>query len=116
MKTKMTTSYTARSKTLDVVAKNLSYLSNPGPGNYETIELFPKNGRHKLSRFNDTKLSVINNEKRFKDRQATPGPTDYSHLDNLNHQGKYVLSQRRGKGTRPFDKEMKFTVGFWKTN
>jgi hypothetical protein len=27
-----------------------------------------------------------------------------------------VLSQRRGKGTRPFDQEMKFTFGYWKTN
>lgn len=34
----------------------------------------------------------------------------------MNDKGRFVLSQRRGKGTRPFDREMKFTVGYWKTN
>ena len=46
----------------------------------------------------------------------TPGPSDYLLPDNLSNKGKYVLSQRRGKGTRPFDMEKKFTVGYWKTN
>ena len=99
-----------------MVAKNLSFLTNPGPGNYETVDLNPKNGRHRLSRFNDTKYSVINNDKRFKDKKITPGPSDYLHPDDLSSKGKYVLSQRRGKGTRPFDMEKKFTVGYWKSN
>jgi len=44
-----------------------------------------------------------------------PGPSKYLNLDNMNAKGKYILSQRRGKGTRPFNKELKFTVSYWKT-
>ena len=47
--------------------------------------------------------------------QAVPGPSSYDPIDNFNNQGKYCLSQRRGKGTRPFDRQQKFTIGYWRT-
>lgn len=61
-------------------------------------------------------MSVINNDRRFKSfAQKTPGPSHYEHIDTLNSQGKYCLSQRRGKGTRPFDREQKFKIGYWRS-
>jgi hypothetical protein len=60
---------------------------------------------------------VIGKGKRFNDnKEKTPGPSAYKTIDDLNDKGHFVLSQRRGKGTRPFDREMKFTFGYWKTN
>ena len=111
----MLVSYTLRSKTLDVNAKRLTYLAVPGPGSYQSVELNPQNGRFELSKYSDSKLSVINKAARFqKQKKKQPGPATYSKIDDLNSKGKYVLSHRRGKGTRPFDKEMKFTVSYWK--
>lgn len=101
----MSVSYSLRSKTLDVVAKNLSYLQVPGPGSYQSVELNPADGRFGLSQYSDSKFSVINKAQRFrKEKEKMPGPATYSKIDDLNSQGKYVLSHRRGKGTRPFDK------------
>jgi hypothetical protein len=103
--TRSTISYTHRSKTVDVIAKNYSFLEVPGPNEYNSVELNPKNGRFKVSRFSDTKFSVIGKSKRFNEnKEKTPGPSAYQTLDNFNSKGKFVLSQRRGKGTRPFDK------------
>ena len=59
---------------------------------------------------------MISKAKRFRKLEGEqPGPSTYLNLDDMSSKGKYVLSQRRGKGTRPFDKEMKFTVSYWKT-
>lgn len=81
------------------------------------MDLNPKNGRFRVSRFSDTKYSQINKTKRFKEyKEKTPGPNAYQTIDNFTDKGKFVLSQRRGKGTRPFDRENKFTYGYWKTN
>jgi hypothetical protein len=98
------------------MAKHLSYLKTPGPGKYESLELNPKNGKFKISKFSDSKLTVIGKEKRFKPLHTTPGPLDYKAVDNFSDRGKFILSQRRGKGTRPFDNEKKFTVAYWKHN
>jgi hypothetical protein len=38
----------------------------------------------------------------------------YNTIDNLNKDSKYLLSSRRGSGTRPFDHERKFTINYWK--
>jgi hypothetical protein len=38
----------------------------PGPGNYESPQLNPKDGKFKLSKYSDSKLSIINRDKRFK--------------------------------------------------
>ncbi len=60
---------------------------------------------------------MINRQKRFKKREEIiPSPAEYKTIDNFNNKGKYTLSHRRGKGTRPFDKERKFTVSYWKYN
>ncbi len=105
MKKRQSFKYSIRPKTIDVILKNLSFLSTPGPGAYQSLDLNPPGGRFKISRFSDTQLSVISRDKRFrKPLGEMPGPSTYSHLDDLNSKGKYTLSQRRGKGTRPFDK------------
>ncbi len=38
----------------------------------------------------------------------------YSPIDNINKSSKYILSSSRGFGTRPFDREKKFTIDYWK--
>lgn len=99
------------------MAKHISFLSSPAPNEYKSVDLNPKNGRLRVSRFSDSKYSQINKTKRFLEyKEKTPGPNAYQTIDSFNDKGKFVLSQRRGKGTRPFDKEMKFTYGYWKTN
>lgn len=117
MQTRSTISYTHRAKTVDVIAKNLSFLETPAPNQYKSVELNPKDGKFRISRFSDTKLSVIGKGKRFNNsKEINPSPATYQAIDDLNTKGKFILSQRRGKGTRPFDKEMKFSHGYWKTN
>jgi hypothetical protein len=65
----------------------------------------PPNGKFRISRFADTKQLVINRAQRFRQvTETTPGPSSYQTPDDLNPKGKFILSQRRGKGTRPFDK------------
>jgi hypothetical protein len=77
----------------------------PGPGKYEATELNPKGGRFKVSKFSDTIFAKINLDLRFKPTKfSTPGSNAYKELDSLNSQAKYILSHRRGKGTRPFDR------------
>lgn len=101
----MTTSYSIRPKTVDVIKKHISFLDNPAPNQYNSVELNPKNGRFKISRFGDAKLSVISKDRRFKDKgEKTPGSNAYKTPDGFNDKGKFILSHRRGKGTRPFDK------------
>jgi hypothetical protein len=105
VQTRSSISYTHRAKTVDVIAKHLSFLEAPGPSEYKSVELNPKDGKFRISRFSDTKFSVIGKGKRFNDsKEKTPGPATYQTIDNLNTKGKFILSQRRGKGTRPFDK------------
>ena len=90
---------------MDVISKHLSFLEDPAPNSYNSVDLNPKNGRFKISRFSDSKLAVISRDLRFKyAKDKTPGPSSYGALDEFNSKGKFVLSQRRGKGTRPFDK------------
>ena len=62
----MTTAYTIRSKTLDTIANNFSYLKVPGPGTYESPLMNPRNGRFSISQFSDSKMAVINRDRRFK--------------------------------------------------
>jgi hypothetical protein len=75
----------------------------------------PENGKFRISKYSNSRLSVITRDKRFKDiKEKSPGPSSYNTLDNLNKQSKYVLSSRRGQGTRPFDREKKFTNPYWR--
>jgi hypothetical protein len=75
----------------------------------------PRDGKPKLSKHRTVKLSVINKDIRFKPSKVHfPGPMDYSNIDNFSKDSKYLLSHRRGDGTRPFDREKKFTNKYWK--
>lgn len=49
-----------------MIAKHLSFLENPAPTHYNSVELNPKNGKFRVSRFTDTKYSVIGKGKRFR--------------------------------------------------
>ena len=63
-----TSSYSVRARTVDFNGDRLSYKKVPGPGTYEDINLTPKGGRFKISKFGDTKLAKINsNTPRFKE-------------------------------------------------
>lgn len=103
VRTKMSISFTHRPKTIDVNTKKLSFLEAPAPGQYESIDMTPKNGKSQLSKHKTVKLAVINKDVRFKPLKITsPGPMLYDTVDNFNKDSRYILSQRRGEGTRPF--------------
>lgn len=54
-------------------------------------------------------------DERFKDNKpATPSPNAYNSIDHINKDSKYLLSNRKGQGSRPFDRERKFTYKYWK--
>lgn len=75
MNTRSTISYSLRPKTSDFDGDRLSYKKAPGPGQYNTIDLNPNDGRFKLSKLNDTKFCKINpNTERFLKEKHTPGP------------------------------------------
>ena len=87
----------------------------PGPGSYESVDLTPSNGKFRISKYSNSRLSVIQKNKRFKDvKPSSPGPTAYRSIDNINKDSRYLLSNRISQGTRPFDKERKFTYKYWK--
>lgn len=94
-----------RSKGSDFGGDHLGYNLNPGPGSYDDLNLEPKSGKFKVSKFTDSKLGIVNKAPRFENEKETPGPLSYSELDNLTGNGKYVLSKRKGSGTRKFDIE-----------
>ena len=94
-----------RMKTPDFDGDRLSFKANPGPGSYEDIDLGPKNGRFRVSKFGDTKFAKFNpNTKRFKDLKLSPGPSDYPRRDGFSNVGSYTLSQHKGQGCRPFNR------------
>lgn len=94
-----------RPKTTDFDGDRLSFKQSPGPGAYQTIDLFPKEGRFKVSKHDDVKLCKINpNTKRFLEEKHSPSPADYVRNDNFSPIGKFIRSKDRGTGTRPFTK------------
>jgi hypothetical protein len=108
-------SYTHRPKTIEVNKKNRSFLEAPGPGTYESVELTSSDGKYRISKYSNSRLSVIQKDRRFKEEKfKTPGPSLYGTLDSLSKNSKYILSSRRGQGTRPFDRERKFTNKYWR--
>lgn len=108
----MRVSFSIRPKTKDVVNDNLSYISNPGPGAYQELDLDPKTGRFMVAKFNDAKLSKINPKTpRFMEYKDGPSPLTYKEKDTLNGSGKYYLSAHRGDGTRAFSKTTR--PGLW---
>ena len=57
----------------------------------------------KYQKFSDSKFSkMTNNVPRFPIQKDCPGPLSYLELDSVSPKGKYVLSTRTGRGTRPF--------------
>jgi hypothetical protein len=75
----------------------------------------PSDGKPKSSKNRTAKLSVINKDNRFKNiKPFTPAPNHYNHIDNLSPNSRYFLSQHSSQGTRPFDRELKFTNRYWK--
>lgn len=106
-----------RAKTSDFNGDRLSYKKTPGPGTYQDIELRPKEGKLRLSKFQNTRLAKINsNTKRFLEEKYSPGPSDYVRKDDFSKTGSYMLSKDISQGRRPFDRSLKidFTERFRK--
>lgn len=92
-----------RPRTIDYIGEKLTYKQNPGPGQYDQVNLDPKTGRFIVSKFGDSKFSKINPKTpRFPEVKDSPGPLSYQEGDSLSQGGKYILSNHRGNGTRAF--------------
>ena len=66
VKTVMAQSFTMRPKTIDFVEDKMTYKKNPGPSDYQAVDLDPKTGRFSVSKYSDTKFAKINaNTPRF---------------------------------------------------
>eukprot|EP00919_Chromeraceae_sp_WS-2016_P028818 GHVR01068248.1.p1 GENE.GHVR01068248.1~~GHVR01068248.1.p1 ORF type:complete len:123 (+),score=0.70 GHVR01068248.1:1158-1526(+) len=97
------TSYSMRPRSLDMIDNNLSYKQTPGPGTYREVDLDPERGRFRISNYADSKFGTINPKTpRFKKMPDSPSPFNYREGDNLSDKAKYVLSTRKGQGTRAF--------------
>ena len=96
-------------KVRDFNATHLTFKSNPGPGSYDELDMEPKTGKFRVSKFTDSKYGKVNKAPRFENEKETPGPFSYAELDNLAGNGKYVSSKRKSSGTRKFDIEARKT-------
>jgi hypothetical protein len=107
--------YSLRAKTIDVIEKRATHLQTPGPAAYQAVELENGNGRHLVSKFEDTRFAKIEpNRPRFPGIKQTPGPTSYEQAEGWMEKGKYTHSKHTGHGSRAFDKEARFTFHHWK--
>ena len=103
-----------RPRRSDFIEQKMTYKKNPGPGEHTQIDLDPKNGRFVVAKFGDSKFAKINPKTpRFPEVKDSPGPLSYIEGDSLSSGGKYILSQRRGNGTRAFDKNARLTFTPW---
>ena len=96
-----------------MIGNHLSYKRDPGPGEYEAVNLDPQ-VKTKVSRFKGAQLGIVPRSSRFHTIKDGPGPQNYQELDSLTPTARYVASQHRGRGTRPFTHEKKFTHEHWK--
>ena len=65
-KTRMTISFTMRPKTTDFISERMTYKKDPGPGEYNEVNMEPKAGRFVISKYSDSKYAKINdNTPRF---------------------------------------------------
>lgn len=93
-----------RPQTVDFIEKKKTYRQAPGPGEHEAIDMEPKNGRFSVGKYNDHRLSIINNGKRFRTIKQSPGPPNYQEGDSISKEGKYVLSNHHSNGRRAFSR------------
>ena len=107
-------SYSIRPKTIDSVQRHLSFKEAPGPGTYEAVELDPTKLKTKVSKYEGPKLGIALTSPRFQTVKEGPGPHHYGELDSLSPTARYVVSSHRGRGTRPFTREKRFTHQYWK--
>ena len=98
---------------MDMINKNLTYRKDPGPGAYEAVDLDPKT-KCKVSKFRAAEMGIIPRSSRFLTTKESPGPHHYNELDSITPTARYVSSQHRGRGTRPFTRENKFTHQHWR--
>ena len=88
----------------------MTYKKNPGPGDYQAVDMDPKTGRFAVSKYGDTKFAKINpNTPRFQAIKESPGPLSYREGDSLHGNAKYVLSTHKGNGTRAFSQTARST-------
>lgn len=97
-----------------MIERHLTYKKDPGPGSYEAVELDATKQRTKVSKFQGPKLGVIPQSQRFLTIKDSPGPHNYNELDGFSATARYVVSSHRGRGTRPFTREKRFTHEHWR--
>lgn len=107
-------SYSMRSKTIDTVSKKLSFRKNPGPGAYEAVDLHNPALKSLVSKYRGATLCAAITSPRFPKTRDGPGPQTYLESDSLSATARYVASQHRGRGTRPFTREKRFTHDHWR--
>ena len=103
-----------RPKTVDTVSKHFSYRRNPGPGTYDAPELKDFNLKSHVSKYKGATLCVAQTSPRFTPIKDSPSPQSYAETDGLSQTARYIVSQHRGRGTRPFTREKRFTHEHWK--
>ena len=59
-------------------------------------------------------MGIIPKTARFNTAKECPGPHHYMELDSITPGARYVVSQHRGRGTRPFTREKRFTAEQWR--
>lgn len=97
-----------------MIERNLTYKRDPGPGAYEAVELDPTKIKTKVSKFKGPPLGVIPHSQRFLTIKEAPGPHNYNDLDGMSATARYVVSSHKGRGTRPFTRERRFTHEHWR--
>lgn len=85
----------------------------------KTIEtVYPYSpGNYFSTKYKGTKYGTIESKiNRFPEIRVTPGPGEY-YLEDINPSANgYVISNFRGRGSRHFDHEARFTDSHWKVN
>ena len=102
-----------RSRKSDSIDKNLTYRKDPGPGTYESGELTTSKGRILSSKHRSTQYGVTMTSPRFASIRNAPGPQSYKQIDTMSPSSKYVVSNHRSRGTRPFTQEQRFNYPHW---
>lgn len=66
-----------------ILEKKKTNRYGPGPGNYQHLEAFPKDGKAFFQRFQSSKFAKIHNDARFKSVKDSPSPHTYDIKNNL---------------------------------
>jgi len=91
----------------------LTKAKSPGPGSYASVTSISPQGKHFLSKFENSKASHFDppTSVRFKAvgkiQNAVPGPGKYSTISTITQNGKYFLTQFKSSMCRTFGNEQR---------